>query len=237
MTAASPQYNAAQAKVSAAKADVDRLQAFQDYKQVTAPFDGVITVRRIDIGDLVTAGSTTNTTLLYSIAQIDVIRVFVEVPQAASSQIVIGMPAQTTSNSFPGRAFAGRVVRTARAIDPQSRTLRVEVDIPNPELILLPGMYVQVRFDLKQDALLEVPASAMLFRTVGPQVAVVGEDGRVSFRNVTIAADNGDVVEIGSGLDADDRVALNLSSQVADGDRVSAVDTEKPVAAASAEGR
>jgi RND family efflux transporter MFP subunit len=230
------EFKAALAKVSAAQAEVDRLEAFQEYKRVTAPFDGVITVRRIDIGDLVTAGSTSNTTLLYSIAQADVIRVFVDVPQAVSGQIAVGMPAHTTSNSYPGRAFPGKVTRTARAIDPESRTLKVEVDIPNPDLILLPGMYVQVRFDLKQGDLLEVPASAMMFRTVGPQVAVVGDDGRVSFHNVTIAADNGDVVEIGSGLDPTDRVALNLSSQVADGDHVAAVDTDKPVAAASAEG-
>jgi RND family efflux transporter MFP subunit len=225
---------AAQAKANAAEAEVDRLKALEDYKQVTSPFDGIITVRHIDIGNLVTAGSTSNTSSLYSIAQTDVIRVFTDVPQDTSGQIVVGMATKTTSNSFPGRVFDGKVARTARAIDPQTRTLKVEVDIPNPDLTLMPGMYVQVSFEMKRSLLLEIPASAMLFRSAGPQVAVVSDDGRVSFRDVTIAVDNGDVVDIGSGVSPDDRVALNLSSQIADGDRVTVVDADKPVVSASA---
>jgi RND family efflux transporter MFP subunit len=222
---------AAQAKAKAAQSEVDRNKALEDYKQVTAPFDGIVTQRRIDIGDLVTAGSTSNTSFLYNIAQTDVIRVFTDVPQDASAQITVGMEARTTSNSFPGRVFPGTVARTARAIDPATRTLKVEVDIPNPDSTLMPGMYVQVDFQIKRNSLLEVPASAMLFRSSGPQVAVVDEEGTVNFRDVTISVDNGDVVDIGSGLYTDDRVALNLSSQIADGEHVNVVDLDKTAAA------
>lgn len=224
---------AAQAKTNAAAAEVDRLRALEAYKQVTSPYDGIITMRHIDIGNLVTAGSTSNTSSLYGIAQADVIRVFADVPQDASGQIMVGMATKTTTNSFPGRVFEGKVARTARAIDPATRTLKVEVDIPNPNLMLLPGMYVQVSFEMHRSSLLEIPASAMLFRSDGPQVAVVDDSGQVKFHDVTIAVDNGDVVDIGSGLSPDDRVALNISSQIADGDHVNVIDTEKVAAAAA----
>ena len=218
---------AAQAKASAAQAEVSRLQALESYRQVTSPFDGIITMRRIDIGNLVTAGSTTNTSPLYDIAQADTIRVFADVPQNASGQIKVGMTTHTTSSSFPGRVFEGKVARTTKAIDPQTRTLKVEVDIPNPDLMLMPGMYVQIRFDISREALLEIPASALLFRSAGPQVAVVGSDGKIKFHDVQIAVDDGSVVDLGSGVAAGDRVALNLSSQVADGEQVTTVDAEK----------
>jgi RND family efflux transporter MFP subunit len=221
------QLKAAQAKASAAEAEVSRLQALEDYKEVDAPFNGIITSRRIDIGNLVTAGSTTNTSPLYDIAQADTIRVFVDVPQDVSGQIALGMPAHITSNNFPGRAFEGKVTRTSRAIDPQTRTLKVEVDVPNPDLTLMPGMYANVRFDISRSSLLEVPASAIVFRSTTPQVAVVDNDGKIRFRNVAIAVDDGSIVDVGSGIAAGDRVALNISSQVTDGELVKAVDTDK----------
>jgi RND family efflux transporter MFP subunit len=219
------QLKAAEAKVNAARAEVSRLRALESYKNVTSPFDGIITMRRIDVGNLVTAGSTTNTSPLYDIAQVDTIRVFASVPQDASGQITVGMITHTTSSSFPGRVFEGKVARTARAIDPQTRTLKVEVDIPNATLTLMPGMYVQVAFEIKRSSLLEVPASALLFRSAGPQVAVVDAHDDIDFRNVKIAVDNGNEVDIGSGVAAGDRVALNLSSQVTDGEHVNAVNS------------
>lgn len=217
---------AAQAKVSAASANVDRLRALESYKQVTAPFDGVVTSRRIDIGNLVTAGSTTNTSPLYDLAQVNVIRVFADVPQDMSSQVGIGMAAHITSANFPGRSFNGKVARTSRAIDPAMRTLKAEIDIPNPDASLMPGMYVQVAFDVRHGALIEVPASALDFRSAGPEVAVVDNHSTIHFRAVKIALDNGNTVDIGSGLEKGDRVALNISSQIADGDHVTAVDAE-----------
>jgi RND family efflux transporter MFP subunit len=218
--------NASKAQVNLDRAAVDSLEALMKFKSVTAPFDGVITARRIDIGDLVTAGSTSSTTSLYTLAQSDQIRVFVDVPQDASVGLKVGMPTQTTATEYPGRVFDGKVARTANAIDPTSRTLHVEVDIPNADLALLPGMYVRVQFQLPQKGLIEIPASALLFRSGGPQAAVVDSDGKVQFRNISIVHDMGDVIEIEAGLSTNDRVAMNISSQISDGDTVAVQEVE-----------
>jgi RND family efflux transporter MFP subunit len=215
---ATAQLNAARARVTLDQANVDRLSFLTSYKQVTAPYEGVITDRRVDIGDLVTAGSTTNTTPLYGIAQSEKIRVFVNVPQTASADMGEGTRAQVTASE--SKTFEGKVTRTSKAIDQRARTLRVEVDLANDDLALLPGMYVQVAFHLKPTSFVQVPASAMLFRAAGPQVAVIDSNGTVKFQDVTIARDNGNFVELASGLSPGDRVALNISNQIAEGDRV-----------------
>ena len=138
----------------------------------------------------------------------------------------VGVPAVAVADEFPDRKFEGTIARTSHAIDPVTRTLHVEVDVDNPDGILMPGMYMGVTFNMPHKGLLEVPASALLFRSSGPQVAVVAEDGRVHFRNVSIAVDNGDTVELQSGVLADEKVALNLNSQIAEGDAVTPVDIE-----------
>jgi RND family efflux transporter MFP subunit len=221
---------AAAAQVNLDQANLDRLKAMEGFKRVVAPFAGVITSRRIDIGDLVTAGSTASTTPLYVVAQAEKIRTFVDVPQQSAHGIYVGMPASVTSDEFPGRAFNGTVARTSSTINPTSRTLKVEIDIPNGDMTLLPGMYVDAELQLKQASAVEIPASALLFREAGPEVAVIGDDNRVDFRKVTIAHDNGDVIQIGSGLKANDRVALNISSQVVTGDLVTPSAVEEPAA-------
>jgi RND family efflux transporter MFP subunit len=233
------QLRAAEAKVSADQADVDRLNAIEGYKQVTAPFDGVITSRHIDIGDLVTSGSTTSTTSLYTVAQISEIRVFVDVPQQATAGLDVGVRAVAMANEFPDKKFEGNITRTSHAIDPVTRTLRVEVDLENPDLVLMPGMYIKVDFNIPHKGLLRVPASALMFRSGGPQVAVVDKDGKVQFRDVQIAIDNGDYVEIGSGVFPNEKVALNLSDQIAEGQKVTAeeIDTEGKFAQAPASGQ
>jgi RND family efflux transporter MFP subunit len=220
------QENAAAAEVNVDQSDVDRLTALERFKQVTAPYDGTIIERHIDIGNLVTAGSTASTTSLYRLSLNDPMRVFVDVPQSAAADIGVGLDATVTANSLPNRQFHGTVARTARSIDPRARTLRVEVDLPNKDSALVPGMYVQVAFRLKARGLVEVPASAMVFRTRGPQVAIVDKSGVVRFRPVEIARDDGDVVEIGSGVAPGDRVVLNISNQIAEGDKVAV--TEQP---------
>lgn len=230
------EYKASLAKLAASqaqrdldKSDVDRLEAFSAFKKVRAPYEGTITERQIDIGDLVTAGSTANTTSLFKLSQTETIRVFVDVPQAVASEVRDGMQAAATAREFPGRTFTGTVARNSHAIDVAAKTLKVEVDIPNPDGALLPGMYVQVRFRTVQShPLLRVPAAAMNFRTGGPQVAVVSSDAIVKFRDVTIGRDLGDYVEIASGLQTGDRVALNISNQVADGDKVAATEVDLP---------
>jgi len=227
-TSSVAQMRAAQAKVSADQADVDSLNAIAGYKQVTAPFDGLITSRHVDIGDLVTSGSTTSTSSLYTVAQINEIRVFVDIPQRATAGMEDGVPAVVTADEFPNRNFDGKITRTSHAIDPATRTLHVEVDVENPDLVLMPGMYVQVHFRMTHKGLLRVPASALMFRAGGPQVAVVTDDGKIDFRDVNIAIDSGDFVEIGSGVSPSEKVALNLSNQIAQGDKVTATEIDSP---------
>lgn len=217
---------AAQSQVDLDQAEVRRLSDLSDFKRVEAPYDGVITSRRVDIGDLVTAGSTSGNTPLYDIAYSDRIRVYVDVPQAASADVKDGTTATATVAEYPGQVFTGKVARNSQAINEATKTLRVEVDFENKDPALLkPGMYLEVNFNTT-DARppLQIPASALNFRTNGPTVAVVGKDGRVQFRGVKIARDLGNVVEIESGLHDGDLVALNISNQIADGDKVQPVE-------------
>jgi RND family efflux transporter MFP subunit len=150
--------------------------------------------------------------------------VFVDVPQKAAGDMIPGLDAEVTSDQLPGRIFKGALARSAMSIDPQTRTQRTEVDVDNPDLTLVPGMYVQVTFELKQRGLQVVPAAAILFRTAGLQVAVVDKSGRIDFRPVTVAKDNGDTVVLASGVNAGDKVALNLSSAITSGELVTPVE-------------
>jgi RND family efflux transporter MFP subunit len=220
---ATARLNAARAQVAVSQADVDHYAALAEFKRVVAPFDGTIVERRIDIGNLVTAGSTSATTSLYRMSQDRPIRVFVDVPQRASGELMKpGLPVKIRANNLPGRVFEGRIARSSRAINPQARTLKVEVDLPNDDQALVPGMYVDVAFEMAAGSLLQVPAAALMFRSSGPQIAVVDPDGRIHFRAVTIARDQGTVVELGSGANPGENIALNLSSQIADGELVTA---------------
>jgi RND family efflux transporter MFP subunit len=215
--------NAARSQVMLEQADIDRLTALTRFKEVKAPFDGTIVQRRIDLGNLVTAGSAATTTALYQLSQNNPMRIFVYAPQSAAAQLMSsGASAVITSSDQPNLRIKGKVSRTAKAIDPKSRTIRVEIDIPNPDRSLVPGMYVQADFEVTEGALIQIPAAALLFRSGGPQVAVVDDTGTITFRDVTIASDDGNVVSIGSGLAAGDKVALNLSSQIAPGTKVKA---------------
>lgn len=215
--------NAAHAQVMLQQADVDRLTAFTQFKEVKAPFDGTIVQRQIDIGNLVTAGSTANTTSLYHLSENTPMRVYVHAPQNVAQQLMkLGTNTVITSADIPGLRLEGKVARTARAINPQSRTIRIEIDVPNTDRTLVPGMYVQAEFELTGGTQIQIPAAAMLYRSGGPQVAVVEPSGAVSFRDVIIASDDGNVVSIASGLSLGEKVALNLSSQIASGTKVKA---------------
>ena len=211
----------AEAEVALDQARVTQYVALAQFKQVTAPFDGVVTERHIDIGNLVTAGSTSATTPLYVMTQNDPMRVFVDVPQSAAADLTENQsPVEIRSSSGTGQAYTAKITRTSQALDAQSRTLRVEVDIPNAQQTLVPGMYVKVGFALQPKGAVQIPAAALTFRAGGAQVARVDNSGRVSFQHVTIARDDGNVVELGSGVSPGDRLALNVSSQVLDGDFV-----------------
>jgi len=211
----------AEADVSLDQARVNQYLALSQFKKVTAPFDGVISQREIDIGNLVTAGSTSATTPLYVMQQNDPMRIFVDVPQRAAADLMQGrVPVEIQTPGGEGHMFPGSVTRTSQAINIQARTLRVEIDIPNAQNTLVPGMYVKVAFGLQPKGLVQVPAAALLFRSGGPQVAQVDHTGKITFRNVTIARDDGNVVELGSGVAPGDQLALNVSSQIGNGDLV-----------------
>ena len=211
----------AEADAVLAQAQVDKDQAMAQFKKVTAPYDGVITVRDIDIGNLVTAGSSASTTPLYVMTQNDPIRIFVDAPQSAADDLLDSRaPVQVQTGGGVMREFSGQVTRTSQALNPQARTLRVEVDVPNSKGEFVPGMYVKVGFELPPRGLVQVPAAALMFRASGPQVAVVDPSGRITFRGVAIGRDDGSMVELRSGVAPGDRVALNVSSQIADGQLV-----------------
>jgi RND family efflux transporter MFP subunit len=212
---------AAEAQVSLDRSKVDQYTALREFKQVKAPFDGTITERKIDVGNLVTAGSGSTTTPLYRMAQTDPLRVFVDVPQSAAGELMnAGVPAEIRATGAVGGAFSGEIARSAESLNAQARTMRVEVDMPNVKHALLPGMYVNVAFRLPSRGSVEVPAAALIFRSNGVQVAVVDGTGKVQFRDVAIARDNGGLVELSSGVKPGDRLVLNISSQIATGQTV-----------------
>ncbi|HWW19441.1 MAG TPA: efflux RND transporter periplasmic adaptor subunit [Steroidobacteraceae bacterium] len=224
--AAAAQLQAARAQVSLDEADVNRLSAFEQFKRVTAPFDGTVIERRIDIGNLVTAGSSGNTTSLYRVSQDDPIRVFVDVPQSAAPNLMkVGVAAQISISDSGAPPIAGKITRTSEAVNPQARTFRAELDIPNPKRALVPGLYVQVAFQLNNSGMYQVPAASLTFTPSGPKVAVVNPDNQVQFHPVTIGRDDGDHVELSSGVASGDRLVLNISNQIADGQRVRITDT------------
>jgi RND family efflux transporter MFP subunit len=217
---------AADAQVALDKSRVEQYRALAEFKQVKAPFDGTITERKIDVGNLVTAGSASTTTPLYRISQTDPLRVFVDVPQASAGELMnAGVPAQIRATGSVSGTFAGKITRTAEAMNPQARTMRVEVDMPNATHALLPGMYVNVAFALRPRGLVEVPAAALIFRAQGPQVAVVDPSGKVKYNDAVIARDNGTLVELASGAQPGDRLVLNISSQIQSGQPVTVNNT------------
>jgi RND family efflux transporter MFP subunit len=206
------------ANVQAARASVGRLEQMQGFEKVYAPFDGVITERTTDIGDLIQAGNGGTGRELFRLAQITTIRVFVNVPEESSGQVTVGAQASMDLTALPGRTFSGRVARTSNAIDQASRTLMVELDVPNPSGEVLPGAYANVHFKLPLRVVpLVVPASAILFQASGPQVGIVDASTRVRLRRVTLGHDFGDTVEILGGITAADAVIANPPDSLTDG--------------------
>jgi RND family efflux transporter MFP subunit len=218
---AAAQLEASRAEVSLDRADVTRLAALQRFKSVVAPYTGTVTQRRIDIGDLVTADTSATTTPLYRMVQDDPMRVFVNVPQSVAGQLMkAGVPAKVLPEDSAGSAVAGTITRTSNAIDPRARTFRAEVDIPNTEHRLVPGQYVQVAFALQDSDSKQVPAAALVFHSGSPEVAIVGHGDSVHFQPVTIARDDGDTVQISTGVAKGDRLILNINSAITEGEKV-----------------
>jgi RND family efflux transporter MFP subunit len=197
---------AQRSNIAAAEANLARLEELEGYRMVKAPFDGVITVRNVDVGALVSTGNT----LLFRIAQTGTLRTYVNVPQVNATFVHTGQPARLGVSSFPGRTFRGNVARTANALDPASRTLLVEVQVPNADGALLPGMYAQVDLsDARTVAPLLVPSDALIVRAEGTLVAVVRPDHRVHLQKIEPGRDYGDRLEVLGGLKEGDTVIPN----------------------------
>jgi RND family efflux transporter MFP subunit len=216
-------YNQDVANVAAAAANVRRLTEMKGFQRIVAPITGIITQRNVDIGDLVNAGNGGTGHALFAIAQSDPLRLYIDVPQTYAQQVAVGQPVNVTQQEMPGVTFAGKVTRTSEAINTATRTLQVEITLPNPNGKLLPGAYVQASLKTDSAGMLTVPGNTLLFRAEGPRVAVVGADNKVKLKPVEIAQDLGTTLVIGHGLDASDRVVLNPSDSIADGDNVSVV--------------
>ena len=201
---------AAQANVDASRANVQRLQEMQAFQRVRAPFAGVITVRFVDAGALISAGSTSTTTPMFRLAQTDDLRVFLNVPQTFMTAITPGMRVQVLIREFPQKPFDGVVANASGALDPASRTLLTEVRMRNAEGTVRPGMYADVKLHLERDhPPLIIPTSALIIQASGPRVAVLGPDQKVRFQAVELGRDYGATVEIVRGIEAGDQVVTS----------------------------
>ena len=216
----------AQAEVQAAQFNVARFEAQQSFKQVIAPFDGIVTARFTDIGAFVNgAGGTSQqqgrTQELFTVADIHKIRVFVSVPQDYSAAIKPGTSATLTLPQFPGRTFTADLLTNAKSFDANARTVLTELTVSNPNQEIWPGAYTDVKFTIPTDpGILTIPEQSLLFRAQGLQVALVGGDNRVHLQNVTLGLNLGDTVQVTSGLKASDRVIENPSDGLLEGQSV-----------------
>jgi RND family efflux transporter MFP subunit len=224
---ASDTYRQSQATVNADQASLNALNALENFKIVKAPFDGIVTERDTDIGAFVPSGSGVQ---LFRMAQTSPLRVYINVPQTFARFVKQGVRAELTLNELPGRKYPAHVTNTAGAIDPTSRTLLTELEVPNETEELLPGAYAQINLKLEGDTgLVTVPSNTLLFRSEGTSVGVVRPDGKVEIRKVLINRDLGDRLQISQGLSESDQIILNPSDGLADGMAVS-VATPKPTA-------
>jgi membrane fusion protein, multidrug efflux system len=213
-------YQQSKANLVAADANVRRLEQLESFKNVYAPFTGVLTRRNVDPGALINAGASAGKEL-FDMAQVDTLRVYTSVPQAYAPYIKIGGKVTITLQEFPGEKFVGVVARTAESIDPATRTLLTEVDVANKDGRLLPGSFGQVHFAVGSNVQkLTVPVNAMLFRAEGPRVAIVGPDHKVQLRPLNIGRDYGATLEVLGGLDVGDQIIINPSDSIEDGQQV-----------------
>jgi RND family efflux transporter MFP subunit len=208
---------ASKSSIAAAQANVNRLTELKKYKYVLAPFAGVITVRNIDVGTLVTEGST----LLFRIAQTDRLRTYLNVPQADAAAIHVGQVARLKVSELPGREFTGTVTRTANALDPATRTMLVEVQVANPDGKLLPGMYAEASLITSRTSpTVMIPGDTLLIRPDGTQVAVVDAEQKVHFQRIKLGRDYGNKIEVLSGLAPGQKIVVNPGDTVREGVKV-----------------
>ncbi|MFZ0558281.1 MAG: efflux RND transporter periplasmic adaptor subunit [Methylovirgula sp.] len=226
------EYQASKAAVAAAKAAVAKLAAFEDYKRIVAPFDGVVTARNVDVGALVNSTPTNNRlgelpaltstpSALFEVADLHEMRIYVAVPQAFSAELKPGMLAELKLPQYPDRSFKATLATTSNAISLQARSLLVELHRDNQDGVLQPGSFVEVHFELPANQeVLRIPASALIFRSNQPEVATVGANDKVVLKPIEVGRDLGTEVEVLSGLTIGDRVIRSPWDSISDGDEV-----------------
>jgi RND family efflux transporter MFP subunit len=214
-------YKQSQANLAAADANVRRLEQLEGFKDVYAPFSGVLTRRNVDPGALINAGAGAAGRELFDLARVDPLRVYTSVPQAYAPYIKVGARTAITLQEFPGQKFSATVARTAQSIDPSTRTLLTEVDVPNKGGRLLPGSFGEVHFAVGSNVnKVTVPVNAMLFRSEGPQVAVVGPDSKIQLRHISIGRDYGTTLEILGGVAPTEQIVINPADSLEEGQQV-----------------
>jgi len=215
--------NTAEAALRGGEAEVRRLETLQSFEKIVAPFAGVITGRTSEKGTLVTAGSGSALPSMFTIAQVDTLRIFLDVPQKYSVAVKPGAKAQVQLRERPGRTFEGKVIRTSGSLDRASRTLLAEIHLPNSERTILPGMYVQVKLSLERDEpVILIPARALAILNSGPSVVTIEADGTIKHRPVTLGRDFGAEIEVAAGLRGTERLVANPSDSLKDGQAVQA---------------
>jgi RND family efflux transporter MFP subunit len=232
---------AAKANVESNKANVHRVQDLASFQRVLAPFNGTVIQRNVDVGALITAGSPINNTAvapssvtggangLFEIAQIDGIRVFVNVPQAYAPNVTVGLPVQVLVRGQLAQPVTGTVTRSASALDPGTRTLLAQVDIPNESHRLLPGMFVYVNFKIRPSGTRwRVPSTAVIFNAQGTRVAIVAADGKLHFQEVTLGRDFGTAIDIQEGLQGNETIVKQPTVSLQEGQIVKPIDSQGP---------
>ena len=218
---AAARLNAATAEVAADQGEVDRLKALEEFKRITAPFDGVVTARETDIGALINAGSERNGPELFRVADIHKMRIYVQVPQQLSAGIRQGLVAELNLPQYPNKTFKAAVATTSNAINLSARTLLVELHADNPDGLLQPGAYAGVDFELPSTPdVVRIPTSALIFRERGMEVATIGPDDKIELKPITLGRNLGTEVEVIRGLTLADRVVNSPPDSLAAGDTV-----------------
>jgi len=212
----------ARANLAAADANAERLKQLEGFKRVLAPFAGVITKRNVDVGDLIDAGGGAGRAL-FVLAQTDPLRVYVNVPQSYAQLVKPGQHVVVTQTELRGSGFKGEIVRTSASIDATSRTMQVEIALPNKDGVLLPGAFVQVALELLPSGVMTIPTNALMIRAEGTRVAAVGADSRVQLRAVRVGRNYGESIEILDGVAAGERLVLNPPDSLNEGDEVSVI--------------
>lgn len=213
--------DARKADLAAAEANVERLTRMRGFQRITAPFDGTVTRRHIEVGQLVTGDLNDETRILFRLEQTQTLRAFINVPQSSYRSVAVGQDVDLAFHEVPGRTFAGKVVRTAGSLDSATRTMRTEIQIPNEKAELVPGLFAEVKFKIQRDQPpIAIPARALIIQTAGPQIATLSADNKVLLASVTVARDLGKTIELASGLPVGTRFVTNPTDTLRDGTEV-----------------